>query len=195
MCTGPTFLVEASSKAASEVDCVSQVIPDTLYTQSIRRFEVVIRRSIIGSTVLFTASGCWGPTPAKVVPDTTIDSVESDLKASDSSVTDDASDGDTCYESPSDPLQLVGSSCDWPEHVECESEGKIIPEGQVFVQCLDGTWTEQSLENNDGEACYCESSSTDCEPPILYCEFLGVGFLGINVAGWDRRATRSLRLV
>ena len=142
-----------------------------------------IRRAIIGSTVLF-ASGCWGATTAKVGTDATSDAVMADTGSNDA-----VTDGGNCYASPEDPLTLVGTACSWPEHVECNTNGMVV------VQCLDSVWSEKSFESDGGEVCYCENSAQDCEPPILTCEFQGVGFLGINVAGWDRQATRSLRLV
>jgi len=141
-----------------------------------------IRRAIIGSTVLF-ASGCWGPTTAKVDTDVT-----SDAAAIDTGSNDAVTDGGECYTSPEDPFTLAGTACTWPEHVECNSDGVIV------LQCLDSVWTEKSFENDGGEVCEC-AYLQDCAPPLPNCQFLGVGFLGINIAGWDRQATRTLRLV
>ena len=159
-----------------------------------------IRRALIGSTVLFT-TGCWGPTPAKIVVDAGSDStspqdtakpsdaVGKDTLGNDTLGNDTLADVGTCYERPDDPRTLAGTACSWPEHVECNSDGLIV------VQCLDSLWTEKSFGSDGGEICRCENPGEDCTPPTLLCEVMGVGFLGINVAGWDRQATRTLRLV
>jgi hypothetical protein len=153
-----------------------------------------IRRALIGSTVLF-AAGCWGSTDPKVGADLPMDDSTSSNDGSstgDTNILTDAGlgmDASTCYERPSDPLTLVGSACTWPSHVECDADGRIV------VQCLESQWTQKSFDSDGGEVCECGETTDDCKPPALFCEVMGVGFLGINVAGWNRQSVRTLRLV
>ncbi len=151
-----------------------------------------IRKAIMGSTVLF-ASSCWGPATVKPGPDTGLDASADGTVTQDTVVAgkDEGQPGDasTCYERPQDPLALIGESCAWETHVECDDLGSIV------AVCKGSQWVanETSFQPS-GTDCACVPSK-DCEPPVMNCQPTGVGFLGIAVAGWDRRADRSLRLI
>jgi hypothetical protein len=161
-----------------------------------------IRHAVIGSTVLF-AAGCWGPTQLKLSDAETQPDAVADVTSDTSGPPDVGVDGATdtptdpgtpfdagvCYERPDDPLTLLGTSCSWEGHAECSDFGEAV------AVCLDQQWTAfDPARAPDGETCYCEVSAV-CDPPILFCEFIGVGFVGIRNAGRRPMASRSLRLV